>query len=77
MKVTEEQMKQAIFEELDKLGQVTEPQQPDEFTLKEYKEHANRSQEWTRRKLDELCQHGILTKRKYKNSYLYRMAKPS
>ena len=64
--------KQAIFEELDKLSEVVEPPKPDEFTAREYEEHANRSYEWTRRKLNELCEKGILEKRLYKNKYLYR-----
>ena len=75
MKVTEKQQLEVlkeIFEELDKLSEVVEQPKPDEFTAREYEDHANRSYEWTRRKLNELCEKGILEKRLYKNKYLYR-----
>ena len=68
--------KLAIFQELDRLSEIEgcEPRKPEEFTAKEYEEHTQRSYEWTRRKLNELCEKGTLEKRLYKNMYLYKIA---
>ena len=72
MIVSTEQQK-IIFAELDRIIELECEPEPEEFTIQEYARHAERSDEWARKKLDELAERGTIQCRIYKGKKYYRL----